>query len=313
MDRFLAIRAFTRVVEAGNFTRAAESLNMPNATLSKTIQQLESHLGVCLLQRTTRKITITPEGREYYDKAVRLLIELEEIDASFKGSRNKPRGHLRIAIGGSTACNVVIPLLASFMATYPDIRINLEVADKPSDLISNSVDCAIRGGPMEDSTLIARKIGEATMITCATPGYLKRYGVPAYPEELKNGHRLISYLSPASGKAFPFRFKHNGVKLEVKTEYHLGINESNAHIAAVESGLGIIQTFTYSLDHALKTGALVEILHKWRPDPYPFHVVYSQNRHIPPRLRVFIHWLMDHFPAAVPGHLSARAINKSQG
>lgn len=168
MDRFSALKAFTRVVEAGSFTRAADSLNMPNATLSKTIQQLEAHLGVSLLQRTTRRITVTPEGREYYEKARCLLEDLEEIDASFNTARNKPKGHLRIAIGGSTACDVLIPLLADFMTSWPDIRIDLQVADKPADLISGNIDCAIRGGPMEDSTLIARKIGEATLVTCAT-------------------------------------------------------------------------------------------------------------------------------------------------
>ncbi len=117
MDRFSALKAFTRVVEAGSFTRAADSLNMPNATLSKTIQQLEAHLGVSLLQRTTRRITVTPEGREYYEKARCLLEDLEEIDASFNTARNKPKGHLRIAIGGSTACDVLIPLLADFMTS----------------------------------------------------------------------------------------------------------------------------------------------------------------------------------------------------
>lgn len=229
MDRFSALKAFTRVVEAGSFTRAADSLNMPNATLSKTIQQLEAHLGVSLLQRTTRRITVTPEGREYYEKARCLLEDLEEIDASFNTARNKPKGHLRIAIGGSTACDVLIPLLADFMTSWPDIRIDLQVADKPADLISGNIDCAIRGGPMEDSTLIARKIGEATLVTCATPGYLQRYGTPASPDELHHGHRLISYLSPASGRAFPFRFTRHGVSTELKTEPHLGINESNAH------------------------------------------------------------------------------------
>lgn len=301
MDRFSALKAFTRVVEAGSFTRAADSLDMPNATLSKTIKQLEAHLGVSLLQRTTRRITVTPEGREYYEKARCLLEDLEEIDASFNTTHNKPKGHLRIAIGGSTACDVLIPLLADFMTSWPDIRIDLQVADKPADLISGNIDCAIRGGPMEDSTLIARKIGEATLVTCATPGYLQRCGTPASPDELHHGHQLISYLSPASGRAFPFRFTRHGVSTELKTEPHLGINESNAHIAAGEAGLGIVQTFTYSLKPALASGKLVEILAAWRPAPYPFHVVYARHRHVPPRLRVFIEWLAAVFPAAVQG------------
>lgn len=227
--------------------------------------------------------------------------DLDEIDASFRASRNKPKGHLRVSVGGSTARDVLIPLLAGFMATYPDIRIDLAVADSPMDLISGNIDCAIRGGPLDDSTLIARKIGEATIITCATPGYLKLYGIPAYPDELKNGHRLVSYLSPASGRAFPFRFEDNGITQEIKTEYHLGINESNAHIAAAEAGLGIVQTFSYSLRNELANGTLVEILSKWRPASYPFHIVYAQNRHVTSRLRVFVEWLVETFPAAVKG------------
>ncbi len=155
---------------------------------------------------------------------------------------------------------------------------------------------------MEDSTLIARKIGEAALVTCATPGYLlQRYGTPASQDELNHGHRLISYLSPASGRAFPFRFARHGVSTELKTEHHLGINESNAHIAAGEAGLGIVQTFTYSLKPALASGELVEILSARRPAPYPFHVVYARHRHVPPRLRVFIDWLAAVFPSAVQG------------
>lgn len=299
MDQFLALKVFTRVVEANSFTRAADSLNMPNATLSKTIQLLEAHLGTRLLQRTTRRITVTPEGQEYYKKARQILADLEEIDSAFITSSTKPKGHLRIAIGGSTARDVLIPLLAEFMTTYPDICIDLLVADKPSDLIGGNIDCAIRGGPMEDSTLIARKLGEAALVTCATPGYLKRFGVPAYPDELKNGHRLISYLSPVSGRAFPFRFMQDGQAHEIRARHHLGINESNAHIATAQAGLGIVQTFSYSLRQPLANGELVEILNEWRPAPYPFHVVYAQNRYVPSRLRVFIQWLVEVFPAAV--------------
>lgn len=299
MDQFLALKVFTRVVEANSFTRAADSLNMPNATLSKTIQLLEAHLGTRLLQRTTRRITVTPEGLEYYEKARQILADLEEIDSAFITSSTRPKGHLRIAIGGSTARDVLIPLLSEFMTAYPDICIDLLVADKPSDLIGGNIDCAIRGGPMEDSTLIARKLGEAALVTCATPGYLKRFGVPAYPDELKNGHRLISYLSPVSGRAFPFRFMQDGQPREIKARHHLGINESNAHIATAQAGLGIVQTFSYSLRQALACGELVEILSEWRPAPYPFHVVYAQNRYVPSRLRVFTTWLQEAFPAAL--------------
>lgn len=297
MDQLLAMRTFARVVEAGSFTRAADSLDMPNATASKLVQELEAHLGVRLLQRTTRRVTVTAEGREYYEKATRILRDLEDIDTSFNVARSKPRGYLRIDIGGSTARDVLIPGLPDFVARYPDIRLDLGVSDRSVDLISDNVDCVIRGGPLNDSSLVARQIGLATLITCASPGYLKLFGIPAYPEELKNGHRLVSYASPQNGRATPFRFERNNEKMEIKIEHRVGVNESNAHLAAGVAGLGVIQTFTYAAAPALESGALVEILKPWRPAPYPFHVVYPQNRHVTHRLRVFIDWLLEYFPS----------------
>jgi len=301
MDQLQAIRAFARVVEAGNFTRAADSLDMPNATLSKLVQELEAHLGVRLLQRTTRRVTVTPEGQDYYAKATRVLRDLEDIDSSFNIARSKPRGHLRIDVGGSTARDVLVPLLPDFLARYPDIRIDLGVSDRSVDLIGDNVDCVIRGGALDASSLVARGIGQATMVTCASPEYLRHNGIPAYPEELRNGHRLVSYLSPQNGRAVPFRFERNDERNELKLEHRIGVNESNAHLAACMAGLGIIQTFSYAAGAALRDGALVEILADWRPAPYPFHVVYPQNRYVTHRLRVFIDWLVECFPAKIAG------------
>jgi len=191
---------------------------------------------------------------------------------------------------------VLIPLLPDFVARYPDIRIDLGVSDRPVDLIGDNVDCVIRGGPLESSSLVSRRVGEAVMITCATPGYLKHYGTPAYPDELKNGHRLVSYVSSQTGRATPFRFERGGEKTEIKVEHRMGVNESNAHLAACVAGLGIVQTFAYATASALRDGSLVEILKAWRPAPYPFHVVYPQNRHVTHRLRVFIDWVVEVFP-----------------
>ena len=301
MDQLMAMRAFTRVVESGSFTRAADSLNMPIATLSKLVKSLEGHLEIRLLHRTTRRVVTTPEGAEYYEKALRVLIDIEDIDTSFRVSRETPKGHLRVDIGGSTARDLLIPLLPQFMQRYPDIRLDLGVADRPVDLISGNVDCVIRGGPLDDSTLIARHLGDAKMVTCATPEYLKNHGIPAYPQELRNGHKLISYLSPVTGRAFPFRFTKSGETLEIILPHYLGINESNTHLAAAVVGLGIIQTFEYSAKAHLQGGELTEILGDWRPAAYPFHVVYPQNRHLTHRLKVFIAWLAEVFPTALKG------------
>ena len=175
------------------------------------------------------------------------------------------------------------------------------MADRPVDLINSNVDCVIRGGPLNDSILIARHLGDARMVTCATPGYLKNHGVPAYPQELCNGHKLSSYLSPVTGRAFPFRFRQHGEALEITIPHYLGVNESNAHLAATIAGLGIVQTFEYSAKTHLQSGTLVAILGDWQPAAYPFHVVYPQNRHLTHRLKVFIAWLAEVFPAALKG------------
>lgn len=301
MDQLLAMRAFARVVECGSFTRAADSLNMPNATLSKLVKSLEAHLGVQLLQRTTRRVNATPEGREYYEKASRVLIDIEDIDTAFNTAKQQPQGQLRIDVGGSTARDVLIPALPDFMRQYPGIRLELGVADRPVDLIRGSVDCVIRGGALEDSSLIARHIGNAEMVTCATPAYLKHRGTPAYPEELRNGHRLVSYLSPVTGRPFPFRFTDEDEVREMVMPHAIGINESNAHLAAAVAGMGIVQTFRYSAGELIREGKLVEILVKWRPPRYPFYVVYPQNRHVTHRLRVFIDWLTAIFPEGLNG------------
>lgn len=313
MDQLLAMRAFARVVEAGGFTRAADSLDMPIATVSKLVRELEAHLGVSLLQRTTRRVTVTPEGQDYYAKCTRILRDLEDIDASFNLARGKPRGHLRIDVGGSTARDVLIPLLPDFVARYPDIRVDLGVSDRSVDLIGDNVDCVIRGGPLDSSSLVARHLGDAALITCATPAYLRQYGTPAYPEELKNGHRLVSYVSSQTGRAVPFRFERGAVKTEIKVEHRMGVNESNAHLAACVAGLGIVQTFAYAAESSLHDGALVEILKPWRPALYPFHVVYPQTRHVTHRLRVFIDWLLEVFPARLNGGMAAARTASTRG
>lgn len=301
MNQLIAIRAFARVVEAGSFTRAADSLDMPVTSLSKLVRELESHLGVRLLQRTTRRVSVTAEGQAYYEKAGRLLRDLEDVDASFSAARGVPRGLLRVDIGGSTARDVLIPALPDFMARYPDIRIELGVSDRAVNLISENVDCVIRGGALDDSSLVARHLGDAHLITCASPHYLKAHGVPAYPDELRNGHRLVSYLLPSNGRAVPFRFRGEQGPFEIKAEHRLGVNESNAHLAAAVAGMGLVQTFSYAAGPALSSKALVEVLQPWRPAPYPFHVVYPNNRHVTHRLRVFIDWLVEVIPPLLNG------------
>ena len=317
MDQLQAIRAFARVVEAGSFTRAADTLGMPNATLTKAVQALETHLRTKLLQRTTRRVSVTPEGALYYEKTQRLLKELDDVDASFSAAQSRPRGHLRIDMGSSTASLVLLPALPAFLARYPDIRIDLGVSDKHVNLIGDNVDCVIRGGELTDLSLIGRQIGKASWVTCATPAYLREHGTPRHPQELERqpvaeqerergrqespasqperGHVVAHYLSTRTGRAMPLQFASGGDKLEVMGTRSVGVNDSTAHVAAGLAGLGVLQTFRYAAAPHLASGALVSILDEWQPAPYPFYVVYPSNRNVSNRLRVFIDWVADHF------------------
>ncbi|MFZ6647849.1 LysR substrate-binding domain-containing protein [Undibacterium sp. TJN25] len=295
MDQLLAIRAFARVVEAGTFTKAADSLQMPNATVTKLIQSLETHVGVKLLQRTTRRVTVTPEGAAYYEKTARILKELGDVDTSFGAAQSTPRGHLRVDTGSSVASLIIIPALPDFLQRYPDIQLDLGVSDRHVDLVSDNVDCVIRGGALTDMSLVARQIGKAPWVTCATPTYLRQFGVPRHPRELEQGHRIVNYLSARTGRVVPMPFARGAEKLEITGNHAVGINESNAHLAAGLAGLGIIHTFAYTAQAHIASGALVPILQDWAPPPYPFYVVYPPNRHLSNRLRVFIDWIAARF------------------
>jgi LysR family transcriptional regulator for bpeEF and oprC len=226
---------------------------------------------------------------------MRLLKELDDVDTSFSAVQSRPRGHLRIDMGSSLASLIIIPALPEFFARYPDISIDLGVSDRQVDLVGDSVDCVIRGGELTNMSLIGREIGQASWITCAAPAYLKQYGVPTHPDELEKNHVVVSYISAHTNRAALMNFARGGKKVEVVGTRTVGVNESNAHLAAGLAGLGIIQTFAYAAQHHIDSGALVPILEDWQPSPYPFHVVYPPNRYLSNRLRVFVDWIVDRF------------------
>ncbi|MGE8159986.1 LysR family transcriptional regulator [Paraburkholderia sp. NPDC080076] len=295
MDQLLAIRVFARVVEAGAFTRAADSFEMPLATVSKLVRSLEQHLGVKLLQRTTRRVTVTAEGAAYYERTSRVLKELEDIDSGFASAHQRPRGRLRIDIGSANASGVLIPALPDFIARYPDIRVDLGVSDRQIDLIGENVDCVVRGGSVDEPSLVARPLGRASWVTCATPDYLKQHGRPMHPDQLKSGHRIVSYVSARTGRVLPMRFQKGSERIEIGSLQGMGVNESNAHVAAALAGLGVIQTFSFAARDAIARGELLPVLSAWQPDPYPFFLVYPPDRHMSQRLRVFIEWATERF------------------
>jgi LysR family transcriptional regulator for bpeEF and oprC len=306
MDQLLALRVFVRIAESGGFSKAADSLNIPRPTVTKLVQDLESHLGAKLLQRTTRRVSVTPEGAAYYERASRLIGELEEMDASAASARAQLRGRLRVDIGSSLANLILIPALPDFRARYPDIQLDLGVSDRPVDLIGDGVDCVIRGGALADTSLVARRIANLDYVTCASPVYLGARGVPAHPSNLAlreidaaktrvPDHAIVSYFSSLTGRPFPLFFHRGEEMLTVEGQTSVAVNESTAHLTALLTGLGLGQTFRFMAEPYLRAGSLKAVLDDWTRPRHPLHLVYPSARHLNAKLRVFADWIAEAF------------------
>jgi LysR family transcriptional regulator for bpeEF and oprC len=279
MDRIQAMQVFARVVETGGFTRAAESLNLPKGSVTKIVQQLEAKLRVRLLNRTTRRVTVTADGAAYYERTSRLLNELDDIEASLSNAQATPSGRLRVDVGTSVARLIVIPALPEFYRRYPDIQLDLGVTDRPVDLISDSVDCVIRGGELLEQSLVARRVGNMRLVTVASPDYLRQFGTPREPSDLEREHTTVNYFSTRTGRPYPHVFEREGASQEISGRYRLSLNEANAHMAAVLAGLGVSQVALFAAADHLAKGELVRVLEDWDRPPIPLHVVYPPNRH----------------------------------
>ena len=296
MDQLQSMRVFARVVETGSFTRAAASLELPKGTVTKMVQHLEGRLKVKLLNRTTRRVTVTPDGAAYYERASRLLNDLDDIEASMTNAQASPSGRLRVDVGSSVASLIVIPALPGFYERYPDIQLDLGVSDLPVNLISENVDCVIRGGELTDQSLVARRIANLPLVTVASPAYLKKHGTPAHPLDIEQGrHTTVAFFSARTGRFYPEMFHKDGEEIEVVGRYSVSVNDSNAHTAALRAGLGISQTALFAVKGMLASGELVEVLPEWGRPSVPIHVVYPPNRHLSAKVRAFVDWAAELF------------------
>lgn len=296
MDKFAAMQTFVRVVEAGTFTKAADSLGLPKPTVTRLIQSLETHLQTRLLNRTTRRVTVTPDGEAYYEHALRLLGELDEVESSMTRAKANPRGRLRVDVGAAVGQWLLIPALPDFHARYPDIQIDLGVSDRPVDLIGENVDCVLRGGEITEQSLVARRIAEFHTVMCASPEYLDKHGTPTHPNDLESGsHHVVNFLSHRTGRPYPFTFNKDGEHLEVTARHVLSVNDSNANIAAGLAGLGLVRATTFQAEAHFASGQLVPVLLDWCADAIPIHVVYPPNRHLSKKVRVFVDWVAEWF------------------
>ncbi|HZZ13586.1 MAG TPA: LysR family transcriptional regulator [Paraburkholderia sp.] len=292
MDHLQAIRIFARVVETGGFGRAAQSLQMPNATVSKWVSSLEAHLGVKLLERTTRSVNVTTEGAAYYERTRPLLGELDDIEATLGRDRANPRGTLRVDCGGSTASGILIPALPAFYARYPDIQVQLSVKDRTADLIAENIDCAIRS-TSDDPGLVTQAIGTLRWTTCASPAYLAAHGTPVHPRQIvEEQHAVAGYFSASSGLVQPLNFSRGDEQLVLSgVRNTVLVSESNAHLATALAGLGIVHTLDFMVRPALERGDLTAILTDWRPAPLTVYIAYPPSRRYSTKVRVFVDWV----------------------
>jgi LysR family transcriptional regulator, regulator for bpeEF and oprC len=292
MDQLSAMRVFIRVVETGNFTRAADMLAMPKATVTNLIQGLEAHLHTKLLNRTTRRVMVTTDGALYYERAAQIISELEELDGSLSNSQSLPTGRLRVEMAGAFADSILVPALCDFYQRYPDIRIDLGVGDRTVDYLAENVDCALRAGTPADQSLIARRVSEIEMITCAAPLYVEKFGLPQRPEELETEHYSVNYFRAQNNRTVPFEFRKDNESIEVNPRYIVSVNDSRTYMTAALAGLGLAQIPIFMAREALARGELVQTLTEWTRESLPLYVVYPPNRHLSNKVRVFVDWLV---------------------
>lgn len=294
MDRLQAMQVFARVVETNSFTKAANTLGMPRASVTTIVQNLESFLRVRLLNRTTRRLSLTPDGAAYFERCVRILADIEETEASLLSATGNPRGKLKIEVPGSTGRLVLIPSLCEFHERYPDIELVIGLGDRPVDLVQEGVDCAIRVGELQDSRLVARRIGTFEAMTCASPAYLEKYGEPRTLDDLRE-HVAVNYVSTRTGRTIPWDFMVDGAPVEMKMNSVVSVNDADAYVTCGLEGFGLIQPARYMVLPYLESGQLREVLPQWKPTSMPISAVYPHNRHLSPKVRVFVDWLAELF------------------
>lgn len=294
MDRFDAMRAFVRVVEAGSFTRAAQTLHLSKTTVTQLVQQLEARLQLRLLHRTTRKLNVTEDGAAYYERVVKILAELDDIEAGLPGASQAPSGTLRVDVPSPFASRILVPALPDFHARYPDIQLDMGVSDRMVDLIGDQVDCVVRGGELGDQSLAARRIADLSLGVYAAPGYLARAGTPLHPEQLHaSGHRIVSFRSARTRNPYPYVLQRGAERVKVAGRHVLAIDDGNAYLAAGLAGLGVLWLPDYMAAPHVARGELAPLFEDWRIEPMPLWVAFPPNRHISRKLRVFIDWIVE--------------------
>src|SRR6202048_3546940 len=295
MDRFDAMRVFSRVVERRSFTLAADDLGLPRSTVTDAVKQLEARLGVRLLERTTRQVRPTLDGEAYHRRCLSLISDVEEAEAAFGGA--KPKGLLRVDVHGTLARHFVLPRLPDFLAEYPAIEFYMSEGDRLVDLVRGGIDCVVCVVSRHYSDMITRRVGMLAEVTCAAPAYIERFGMPANLDALA-GHRMVGFHSSATRALLPLEFTIDGVVRNVNLPAPVTVNAAEHLVCAGRLGLGPLAVPRYHIESDVARGILVPVLPDFPPTPTPVSLLYPPNRQLSPRVRVFIDWLVHAFDAS---------------
>jgi len=295
------IGVLAAVVETGNFVRAAETLGLTPSGVSRAVARLEARVGVRLLDRTPRAVSLTDEGRRFHAQVKPLLAELEEAASQAAGSAQAVRGRLRVNVDPWFARLVLAPRLSVFLDAHPQLSLELVVRDTLGDLVAEGFDVAVRFGEPEPSGLIARKLLETRIFTCAAPAYLARHGQPRHPRELER-HECLLFRDPATGRPFPWEFHRAGNIVKVNVTGRLVMNDLATKLAACTSGHGIAQAFEFGLGPLLASGELIQILADWTDERFPLYAYHPSRRLPPAKVRAFVDFVV----ASIAPQTSAR-------
>ncbi|KVN50782.1 transcriptional regulator [Burkholderia ubonensis] len=292
MDRFQEMQAFVRTAERNSFSRAADDLDIPRATITNLIKRLELRLGTRLLERTTRQVRLTHDGEAHYHRCVRLLADIDEAEGAFRDAM--PKGLLVANLQGTLARQFVVPALPAFLSRYPDLRLQIGEDDRLVDLVREGVDCVLRAGVLRDSSLIGRQIAAMEQVTVASPAYLERFGEPATLADL-DAHFAVDYVSSATGKPVPLEFTVDGAVVEVRMRSTISVTGADLYTGSALAGAGLIQVPRYRIAGELAHGRLKVVLPACPPPPMPVSVLYLHSRQQSPRVRIFVQWLEEVF------------------
>jgi DNA-binding transcriptional LysR family regulator len=288
MDRLQQFFIFTEVAKRQSFSEVANQLDLPRSTVTSAIQQLETHYGVRLFHRTTRKVSLTQDGQRILPECQNLLFDYEQLEQLIQTQKQHYRGTLKISMPSRIAHQVIIPELPDFYRRYPDIHLQLTSSDDLTDLIEKGIDCVVRVGQLENSSLIARLIGHLVMVNCASSQYLQDYGTPEQLDDLAQ-HKLINYAGSVGEKQGVFVYPGGTVMMDSA----LSVNNTEAYSAAACAGLGIIQVPYYDVQDKIEQGILVEVLSAYSAQSLPLNILYPNRSYIPKRLEVFMNWAGD--------------------